>query len=66
MAWADGSVAHYGLEGGTGPGHLAYLVLDGQGCVYNAWSQHGEAHLLAFLASLRRVATDTAPGSSTQ
>jgi hypothetical protein len=56
IAWADGSVAHYGLEGGTGPGHLAYLTVEGQGCLYNVWSRHGEAHLLSLLESLRYVA----------
>jgi hypothetical protein len=55
IRWADGSVARYGLEGGTGPGHLAYLQVEGQGCLYNVWSKHGEAHLLALLERLRYV-----------
>ena len=53
--WADGSHAGYGLEGGTGPGHLAYLRIQGQGCLYNVWSKHGEAHLVSLLESLRYV-----------
>jgi hypothetical protein len=60
IAWADGSIAHYGLEGGTGPGHLAYLTVAGQGCLYNVWTQHGEAHLLSLLESLRFVAKPAA------
>jgi hypothetical protein len=55
IAWADGSRAGYGLEGGTGPGHLAYLRVEGQGCLYNVWSKHGEAHLLELLSQLRFV-----------
>lgn len=55
IAWADGSHAGYGLEGGTGPGHLAYLQIAGQGCLYNVWSQLGEAHLVHLLESLRLV-----------
>jgi hypothetical protein len=57
VTWADGSIASYGLEGGTGPGHLAYLEIAGQGCLYNVWSKLGEAHLLALLHKLRRVET---------
>lgn len=59
ITWADGSIASYGLEGGTGPGHLAYLEIAGQRCLYNVWSKLGEEHLLALLGRLRRV--DAAP-----
>jgi hypothetical protein len=55
ITWADGSIASYGLEGGTGPGHLAYLEIEGQRCLYNVWSKLGEEHLLALLGKLRRV-----------
>jgi hypothetical protein len=55
ITWADGSIASYGLEGGTGPGYVAYLEVAGQGCLYNLWSNLGEAHLLALLHKLRRV-----------
>ena len=55
ITWADGSIASYGLEGGTGPGHLAYLEIEGQRCLYNVWSKLGEAHLVALLGKLRRV-----------
>jgi hypothetical protein len=61
LRWADGSVSRYGLEGGTGPGHLAYLEIDGQGCLYNVWSKHGEAHLLGLLDRLRFVEAAPAP-----
>jgi hypothetical protein len=57
ITWADGSIASYGLEGGTGPGYVAYLEIAGQGCLYNLWSNLGEAHLLALLHKLRRVET---------
>lgn len=55
--WADGSSAEYGLEGGAGPNHLAYLRIAGQDCLYNVWSARGRAHLEELLASLRRVET---------
>ena len=55
IAWADGSHAGYGLEGGTGPKFLAYLQIAGQECLYNVWSQHGEAHLVQLLESLRFI-----------
>jgi hypothetical protein len=55
MRWSDGSHAEYGLEGGSGPKHLAYLTVSGQGCLYNLWSQRGHAHLELLMATLRRV-----------
>jgi hypothetical protein len=55
ITWADGSTASYGLEGGTGPGHLAYLEIAGQGCLYNVWSKHGADHVVALLERLRFV-----------
>ena len=55
IAWDDGSHAGYGLEGGTGPKSLAYLEIAGQGCLYNVWSQHGDAHLVQLLESLRFI-----------
>jgi hypothetical protein len=61
IAWADGSHANYGLEGGTGPGHLAYLEIAGQGCLYNVWSKLGDAHLVHLLESLRFVDAPPAP-----
>lgn len=56
--WADGSIAGYGPEGGTGPNQLAYLRIKGQGCVYNVWSRLGRDHLEFLLEHLRFVATD--------
>lgn len=55
-AWADGSGAGYGPEGGTGPNQLAYLRIQGQDCLYNVWSSLGRAHLEHLLESLRFVA----------
>lgn len=54
-AWADGSNAGYGPEGGTGPNQLAYLRIAGQDCLYNVWSRLGVAHLEQLLESLRFV-----------
>ncbi len=58
--WADGSRAGYGPEGGTGPNELAYLRIQGQGCMYNVWSRLGRDHLAYLLEQLRFV-TVTAP-----
>jgi hypothetical protein len=59
LEWEDGSRAGYGLESlespGSGAPWLAYLVVDGQGCMYNVWSFLGEEHLLTLLDSLRFV-----------
>ena len=55
-AWADGSSAGYGREGGTGPNEMAYLRIQGQDCLYNVWSHLGRAHLEQLLESLRFVA----------
>ena len=55
IEWTDGSVASYGLEGGTGPGHLAYIEIKGQGCLYNVWSKHGADHVVALIERLRWV-----------
>jgi hypothetical protein len=54
-AWADGSGAGYGPEGGTGPNQLAYLRIQGQDCLYNVWSRLGRAHLEHLLDNLRFV-----------
>lgn len=56
VAWADGSWAGYGAEGGTGPNQLAYLRVQGQSCLYNVWSRLGVEHLESLLESLRFVA----------
>ena len=59
IGWDDGSLAGFGLEGlqepGSGAPALAYLVIEGQGCLYNVWSFLGEDHLLDLLDSLRFV-----------
>ncbi len=60
LAWTDGSHAGYGYEGltsgGSGEPLLAYLFIEGQGCMYNVWSYLSEEHLLALLDQLRFVA----------
>lgn len=53
--WSDGSKAYYGLEGGTGPGYLAYLKVAGQRCLYNVWSKQGKEHLEDMLDHLKLV-----------
>lgn len=53
IRWSDGSAASYGLEGGTGPGYLAYVTVAGQGCLYNVWSKQGKKHLESLLLSMR-------------
>lgn len=55
LSWADGSSAHYGLSGGTGPGYVAYLHVAGQRCLYNVWSAQDRAHIEALLRSLRKL-----------
>jgi hypothetical protein len=54
--WADGSRAGFGPEGGRGPKQLAYLYIEGQGCLYNVWSSVGPEHLDLLLSHLRFVA----------
>jgi spore germination protein GerM len=53
------SHAGYGYEGLTsgeaGEPMLAYLFIDGQGCMYNVWSFLGEDHLLSLIEQLRFV-----------
>lgn len=53
--WADGSAAGYGPTGGEGPGHLAYVQVKGQRCLYNVWSFLGQEHLESLLNQLRLV-----------
>ena len=55
IRWSDGSSATYGLEGGSGPNHLAYLTIAGQGCLYNVWSALGREHLEHLLGQIRFV-----------
>lgn len=58
LNFADGSNAHYGLTGGTGPGYLAYVEVAGQRCLYNVWSNvGGQEQLEELLRSLRLVQT---------
>jgi len=57
LDWSDGSFADYGLEGGVGPGYLAYLTVAGQECFYNVWTKRGKEHLLSLIENLRMVDT---------
>ncbi|MDH3731154.1 MAG: hypothetical protein OES13_08540 [Acidimicrobiia bacterium] len=57
LQWPDGSKAGFGFEGlgdgSQGEPHLMYLLVKGEGCLYNMWSFLGEDHLLGLLDSLR-------------
>lgn len=65
IGWDDGSRAGYGREGLAAPNSgapvLSYLLVEGQGCLYNVWSFLGEDHLLELLDSLRFVVGLQAP-----
>lgn len=53
---AAGIRAGYGLEGySLGPDWLAYVLVPGQGCLYNVWSFVGKEHLEQLLDHLRLV-----------
>lgn len=54
-SWSDGSTAAWGMEGGTGPGFLAYVTIPGERCLYNVWSRTSLAHLESLIESIRRV-----------
>lgn len=55
--YADGSTFGYGGEGldETNPRRLAEMIVGGQGCMYQVWSDLGDDHLLAVIGSLRFV-----------
>lgn len=53
--WSDGSSASLFLQGGSGPGHLAYLEVEGERCLYNVWTYLGIDHLSHLLENLRYV-----------
>jgi hypothetical protein len=55
VEYADGSHVGYGLQGGSGPGWLAYIIIPGQGCMYNVWSHIGREHLEELISKLRFV-----------
>lgn len=59
VSWPDGSKAGYGYEalgdGSLGEPHLMYLLIAGEGCLYNVWSFRGEIHLLRLVEDLRLV-----------
>lgn len=55
----DGSLAGYGFEGDADPSSgaplLMYVLVRGEGCLYNVWSFLGEDHLLGLVEELRFV-----------
>lgn len=59
ISWDDGSYAGYGYEGLASPDSgaplLMYLLVNGDGCLYNVWSFLGEEHLLQLADQLRKV-----------
>lgn len=55
IEWSDGSRASLFLQGGTGPGHLAYVTVRGERCLYNVWTYLGMDHLEHLVESLRYV-----------
>ncbi len=61
--WADGSFVTIAPEGGDESRSklLAEIVVAGQGCLYQAWSNLGEEHLREFVDALRLVDGLTAP-----
>lgn len=58
IRYSDGSAVGYGLVGDRGPGHLAYLRVRGQRCLYNVWSDLGVAHLRRLVGQIRRVSVE--------
>ena len=55
IEWSDGSSASLFLQGGTGPGHLAYVTVRGERCLYNVWTYLGMEHLQFLVQNLRYV-----------
>lgn len=55
LEWSDGSRASLFLQGGSGPGHLAYLTVADERCLYNVWTYLGREHLDYLVNSLRYV-----------
>ena len=53
--YADGSFASWGLEGGSGPGWLAYVEIEGQECLYNVWSNVSQQHLQLLIHNIRFI-----------
>ncbi len=57
IAWSDGSFAGYGADrtAAESTRRVADVVVAGQGCVYEVWSNLGDAHLVEVLQGLRLV-----------
>jgi hypothetical protein len=58
MKFSDGARAGYGpqSEPAAKGSYLAFLVIPGQSCLYNVWSELGQEHLELLLKNLRWVA----------
>jgi hypothetical protein len=58
MTFSDGSKAGYGPQSQPAgkDSFLAFLVIPGQTCLYNVWSELGQEHLELLLKNLRFVA----------
>lgn len=61
ITWSDGSYVHLGPEAGDGTKWIADLVVAGQGCRYQVWSNSGEEHLVRLVGTLRFVEDLVAP-----
>ena len=58
MKFSDGARAGYGPQSepaGKGS-YLAFLVIPGQACLYNIWSELGQEHIELLLKNLRWIA----------
>lgn len=57
VTYPDGSMLGYGGEGfeAGNPKRLGELVIPGEGCVHQIWSELGDEHLVSVVASLRFV-----------
>jgi hypothetical protein len=58
LTFSDGSKAAYGPQSQPAgkDAFLAFLVIPGQSCLYNVWTELGQDHLELLLKSLRLVA----------
>jgi hypothetical protein len=55
LVWSDGSVAGFEAGAQTARRQVATVVVAGQGCAYEVWSNLGDAHLRRLITSLRPV-----------
>ncbi len=55
LVWSDGSAAGFDSYAQTGRKRVATVVVAGQGCAYEVWSNLGDSHLRRLITSLRPV-----------